>query len=92
MRQGLLIIEASRSHSDTTHSVGLLWTSGQPDTETSTCQHTPLKTDRHLWPSTGLEPAISTSDWPQTHALDRAVTRTGSSIKNTEVKTDLDHH
>jgi len=25
--QGLLIIEASRPHSDTPHSVGLLWTS-----------------------------------------------------------------
>ena len=34
--QGLLIIEASRSHSDTPHSVGLLWTSDQPDKETST--------------------------------------------------------
>jgi hypothetical protein len=34
--QGLLIIQASRSHSDTTHSVGLLWTSDQPDAETST--------------------------------------------------------
>jgi len=32
--QGLLIIEASRSHSDTLHSVGLLWTSDQPDAET----------------------------------------------------------
>jgi len=29
--QGLLSIEASRSHSDTSHSVGLLWTSDQPD-------------------------------------------------------------
>jgi hypothetical protein len=28
--RGLLIIEASRSHSDTPHSVGLLWTSDQP--------------------------------------------------------------
>jgi hypothetical protein len=28
--QGLLIVEASRSHSDTPHSVGLLWTSDQP--------------------------------------------------------------
>jgi hypothetical protein len=27
---GLLIVEASRSHSDTPHSVGLLWTSDQP--------------------------------------------------------------
>jgi hypothetical protein len=34
--QGVLIIEASRSHSDTPHSAGLLWTSDQPDAETST--------------------------------------------------------
>jgi hypothetical protein len=26
-----LIIEASRSHSDTSHSIGLLWTTDQPD-------------------------------------------------------------
>ena len=39
---GLLITEASRSHS-----VGLLWTSDQPDTETSTWQHTTLTTDIH---------------------------------------------
>jgi hypothetical protein len=31
----LRIIEASRSHSDTQQSVGLLWTSDQPDAETS---------------------------------------------------------
>ena len=31
-----LIIEASRSHTDTPHSVGLLWMSDQPDAETST--------------------------------------------------------
>jgi hypothetical protein len=36
MGQGLLIIEASLSHSDTPHSVGLLWTGDQPDDETST--------------------------------------------------------
>ena len=34
--QGLLIVEYSRSHSDTPHSVGLLWTSDQPVAETST--------------------------------------------------------
>ena len=32
--QGLLIIDDLRSHSDTPHSVGFLWTSDQPDTET----------------------------------------------------------
>jgi len=34
--QDLLIIDAPLSHSDTPHSVGLLWTSDQPDEETST--------------------------------------------------------
>jgi hypothetical protein len=38
--QGLLTIAASRSHSDTPHSAGLLCTSDQPDAETSTWQHT----------------------------------------------------
>jgi len=36
VRQGLLIIEDSPSHSDTPHSAGLLWRSDQPDAETST--------------------------------------------------------
>jgi len=34
--QGLLIIMASRSHSDTPHTVGLFWMSDQPDAETTT--------------------------------------------------------
>jgi hypothetical protein len=34
--QGLLIVDASRSHSGTPHSVGLLWMSDQPTAETST--------------------------------------------------------
>ena len=34
--QGLLIIEDLLLHSDTPHSVGLLWTSDQPVAETST--------------------------------------------------------
>jgi len=33
MDHSLLIIEAARSHSDTPHSLGLLWTSDQPDAE-----------------------------------------------------------
>jgi len=35
-RQCILIIEASPSYIDTPHSVGLLWPSDQPGTETST--------------------------------------------------------
>jgi hypothetical protein len=36
--QGFFTIEASRSQSDTLHTVGLLWTGDQPDTETPTWQ------------------------------------------------------
>jgi len=35
MGQGFRVIEASRSHSDTSQSVGLLWASDEPDAETS---------------------------------------------------------
>jgi hypothetical protein len=48
--EGLLIIDASRSHSDTPHSVGFIWTSDQPDAETSTWQHTTLTRDRYPCP------------------------------------------
>jgi hypothetical protein len=44
--QGLLIVEASRSHTRDTQSVGLLWTSDQPDAETCTWQHTTRTRDR----------------------------------------------
>jgi hypothetical protein len=40
--QGLLIIEASRSHSDTPHSVGFLWKSDQQDAEKYTWLHRTL--------------------------------------------------
>jgi hypothetical protein len=45
--QGFLIIEASRSHSGTPHSLGYLWTSDQPEAETSTWQHTTLTKGIH---------------------------------------------
>ena len=37
--QDFFIIEASRSDSDTPHSVGLLWTSDQPDAKTTHNTH-----------------------------------------------------
>jgi len=48
--QTIFTVEASRSHSDTPHSVGLLWASSQPDPATSTWQYTPLTTGRHPCP------------------------------------------
>jgi len=48
--QGHLIIEDSRSYSDThTHLVGLLWTGNQLIAETSTWQNATLTTDRPPW-------------------------------------------
>ena len=40
--QGRLVLEVSRSHTKTHQSVGLIWTSDQPVTETCTWQHTTL--------------------------------------------------
>ena len=58
--QVLIIIVASRSHSGTPHSVGLLWTSDQPHTEASTWQHTTLTKQTSIlvaW----CEPAVPAS-------------------------------
>jgi hypothetical protein len=49
-------VEVPRSHSDTPHSVGLLWTRDQPVAETSTWQHTTLTTERHPWPRRDSDP------------------------------------
>jgi len=48
---------ATRSHLlDTSHLVGLLWTSDQLDTEISTWQHTTFKRDKPPCPWQGLNP------------------------------------
>jgi hypothetical protein len=76
----LVIMEASRSHSDTSHSVGLLWTSNQPDAETSTWQHN-NRHKRHTSNAlAGLEPTVPATEWPQTRTFDRAVAGFGSGI------------
>jgi len=45
--QDLLIVEPSRSHSDTPLPVGLLWTSDQPDAMTSPWQQKTLSRDKY---------------------------------------------
>jgi len=57
--QGLLIVEVSRSHSDTPHSVGLLWTSDRPYAKTYAWNRTTITRDRQQCPpAAGFEPAI----------------------------------
>jgi len=70
--QGLLIIEAPRSHPDTPHSVGLLWTRDQPDTHLKT--HNKHKR-RTFMPAAGFDPASGC------HVLGPAVTGIGIKIK-----------
>ena len=67
------LIKSSLSHSDTPNLVGFLWTSDQPDAETTTWQHS-RKTSI---PPAGFEPAVPASVRPQTHALDLATTGIG---------------
>ena len=66
--------EASRSYSDTPHSIGLLWTSHQQDAETSIYPHTTLTTSM---PPAGFGPAVPANERPQTHILERAATAIG---------------
>jgi len=76
--QDLLIIGVSLSHSDTSHSVGLLWTCDQPDAQTSTWQHTTLAGERYLYPPGEIRTRIiPVSEKPKTHALESAATRIG---------------
>ena len=70
---GLLFLEVSRSHSDTSHSVGLLWASDQPVAETTHNTHK-IQTSMHR---AKFEPATPASERPQTHTLDRAATWRG---------------
>jgi hypothetical protein len=56
--QVILIIEASRSHSDTPHSADVLWTCDEPDAETATYTihtHT-LTRDRYSCPRQDSDP------------------------------------
>jgi len=72
--QGLLIVEGPRSHPDTSHSVGLLWTSDHPRHR----DHCLLTHNNHKRQTSisqaGLKPTVPASEWPQTVSLDLAST------------------
>jgi hypothetical protein len=72
-----LVIQVSRSHSDTPHSVGLLWTRDQPVANgVYLTTHNIHKIYKSLRPEE-FEPAIPASERLQTRALDRAATGVG---------------
>jgi hypothetical protein len=61
-----LLCDVTRSHSETPHTVGLLWTSDQPIAETSTWQHTTFTRDKHPrpWRDSNLKFQQASSCWP----------------------------
>jgi len=67
-----LTVESSRSHSDTPHSVGLLWTSDQPDADNTTWQHRTLTRHSHATGGNGARNLAR--QWPLNHVLDLAAT------------------
>ena len=73
--QGLLIFEAP-------HSLRLLWTSYQPDTHTSTWQHTTHNTHKRqtFMPLVGFESAIPASKPLHIYAVECAANGTGDCI------------
>jgi hypothetical protein len=79
--QGVLIIDVSRLHSDTPHSVGLLWMSDQPDKETFTWQHTHHYKETTI-PPRGFEPTVLASKPPQAYAFDWMATVIGNNNNN----------
>ena len=76
--QVLLIIKTSRSYSDTSQSVGLLWTSDQPDAEVLFLTTISIYNRKASIPPVGFKPAIPASERPQTYALDRAAIAIGT--------------
>jgi len=65
---GLFIFEVSKSHSDTPHSVGILWTSPSQRHLSDITQNSQ---ETIITASGGFEPAILASERQQTNRLDR---------------------
>ena len=79
MDQDLLIVDDSRTHFDTSHPVGLLWTSDRRVAGTSTWLTVALTKDRHPCPHpAGLETTVTASERLQTPDLEGAVTEIGN--------------
>jgi hypothetical protein len=72
---GHLIVEVSRSHPDTPHSVWLPWKSDQPVVDASTWQHQHNRMTS--MPTAGFEFAIPARERPQTQALECAAAGIG---------------
>jgi hypothetical protein len=73
---GLLTVEAARSHSDTPHSVRLLWTVISPTYRPVPDSHNTHNRQTSMRP-VGLEPAVSVIERTETYALGREAKKHG---------------
>ena len=71
----VFVARQPRAEQGTSHSLGLHWTSDQPDAETSTWQHKTLTRHRHPCPCGTRN--HNPNKRPQTHVLDSAATGIG---------------
>jgi hypothetical protein len=74
---GGFIIEASRPHLDTPHSVGFTWMSDNPSGNFNPTTHNIHKKQISM-PPVRIEPVVSASGRLRTYALDRVATENGS--------------
>ena len=87
MGQGLLIIEASRSYSDTSRSAGPLWTSDQPEKRTSDIKN--RQNMQKTMHTTGLELLFPGTEQPHLHVPFRADTEFGTLARLPSVITNI---
>jgi len=66
--QGLFILEVSRLHSDTSQSMGFLWTSNQLDKETLLPDNT-RHSQQTSMPATGFELTVSAGERLPIHSV-----------------------
>ena len=86
--QGILIVKPSRSHSDTPHSVGFLWTSVKllPRDFYLTTHNTDNKQTSMCMSAGGL--AIPASEWPKSQTIDNAAISGPVKEKNTNLNSN----
>jgi len=81
-----LVVEVSRSHSETSHSVGLVRTSDRHVAETLTWHRTEPSQETDIYIPEGFELAITVSEQAQTHVLDNAGAGIGNDCPQSRLK------
>ena len=85
-----LVVEVSRSHSDTPQSVKLLWTSDRHVAETLTWHRTERSQETDIYIPEGFEPSVPVSEQSQTLVLEKAAAEIGNDCPHSRIKQAAD--